>query len=108
MRSFPARAGTSWNPSQFSLGGRTNSRLHFEDEPIDTLLVLPPDGGWGWIIVLVSFLGNIFVDGSAYVFGLFLEDIAESMGSSETHISLASSIMTGCYFLSGKTRGFSS
>ena len=32
-----------------------------EEEPED--IPLPPDGGWGWVIVLSSFMCNLILDG---------------------------------------------
>ena len=36
-----------------------------------SLELLPPDGGYGWVVVFVGFLGSVLTDGIGYSFGLF-------------------------------------
>lgn len=42
----------------------------------------PPDGGWGWVILIASFLTNVVVDGVSLSFGIMQKEIInESQGS---------------------------
>ncbi|GJQ77080.1 hypothetical protein Trydic_g23651 [Trypoxylus dichotomus] len=66
-----------------------------------TYVVVPPDGGWGWVIVLASFICNFVAEGTMYSYGLLLEDIAIGLQTTTTNVSLANSLMTGFYFLFG-------
>ncbi len=34
-----------------------------------------PDGGFGWVVVVASFMCSLVVDGSANVFGILLEPL---------------------------------
>lgn len=72
-----------------------------EDEYIDTYISIPPDGGWGWIVVFASFICNFVADGAIYTFGIFLEDIANTYDTKSSTVSIGSSLMTGFYFMSG-------
>ena len=38
---------------------------------------IPPDGGWGWIIVCVSFVTNFMGWGTLLSSGVFLEEFCE-------------------------------
>lgn len=67
-----------------------------------TYVVIPPDGGWGWVVVAASFVCNFVAEGTMYSYGLFLEDVAEGLNTSTTNVSLANSLMTGFYFFFGK------
>lgn len=41
------------------------------------LVPLPPDGGWGWVVVLGSFFVHVFADGFVYSFGVLVETLME-------------------------------
>jgi hypothetical protein len=38
---------------------------------------LPPDGGWGWVVVAVSFVTNFMSWGTLLSSGVFLEEFCE-------------------------------
>jgi hypothetical protein len=73
-----------------------------EEIPSDEILV-PPDGGWGWMIVLASFLSNMIVDGIVFSFGILLTPIHEASKGTIPISSIAwvGSLATGFYFLAG-------
>lgn len=60
-----------------------------------------PDGGYGWVIVLASFLCNFTVDGICYTFGLFFNDFVLYFNSSKALTALAGSLLSGCYLTAG-------
>lgn len=62
----------------------------------------PPDGGWGWVVMVASFFNNFILDGIAYCFGVFLEEYIRYFGSSVSNTSLANSLLCGIYLLVGK------
>ena len=62
----------------------------------------PPDGGWGWMVVLASFLCNLVVDGIIFSFGLFLPEIAKSLSQTRGVVSWIGSLQAGCYLVVGK------
>lgn len=75
--------------------------LNEDEEVIDMLIVIPPDGGWGWVIVMAAFFMNLVMDGTMYTFGLFLEEISESFKKPKTKVAVANSLMSGFFFLVG-------
>lgn len=72
-----------------------------QEDIVYTLVVIPPDGGWGWVVLAASFLINFIMDGTIYSLGLFLEEIAEYMGTYPTRVAYASSILIGVNLLTG-------
>ncbi|CAH0552979.1 unnamed protein product [Brassicogethes aeneus] len=72
-----------------------------EDSEPEAAVVVPPDGGWGWVIVVASFMCNMVVDGIIFSFGAFLPGIAESFDVSKASVTLVGSLMSGFYLISG-------
>ncbi|RZB40362.1 MFS 1 domain containing protein [Asbolus verrucosus] len=77
MPSFSFSRRSSTEPHK-----ETSTPLVFPMKSIENLtekiLIIPPDGGWGWMVILGSFLCNFIVDGIIYTYGQFLEDISRS------------------------------
>ena len=46
-------------------------------------LPVPPDGGYGWVIVVAAFFSNFLVDGVANSFGTFMEGFENKFQSSK-------------------------
>ncbi|KAM7535516.1 hypothetical protein Aperf_G00000101910 [Anoplocephala perfoliata] len=62
---------------------------------------IPPDGGWGWVVLIGSFVCMFCVDGLSFTFGVLLPDVQESFQCSTTTISLAGSFIVGFTLISG-------
>ena len=45
--------------------------------------VVPPDGGWGWMVVFSSFLIHIIADGIVYSFGIFFVEFIDFFNASK-------------------------
>ncbi|OAD56098.1 Monocarboxylate transporter 12 [Eufriesea mexicana] len=88
-------------------GGYRNEELQLEDmqdnnnESIEVEMVVPPDGGWGWVIVAASFMCNLFVDGIIFSFGVFLNDISAAFAVSKARVALVGSLQSGFYLMAG-------
>lgn len=60
-----------------------------------------PDGGYGWVIVAVSFLAITVVDGVINSFGIFLSEFVKEFKVSEGKIAWVGSILAGVPLLVG-------
>jgi len=66
---------------------------------------VPPDGGWGWVVVLASFTCNLILDGIAYTFGVLLNPLVKDFHSDSATVSWVGSLLCGTYMLSGPLVG---
>ena len=73
-----------------------------EEANIVDLIPQPPDGGWGWMIVVASFMNHFIIDGIGYAFGTMLSTYSTYFGSSAATTGALMSTLIGCYLLSGE------
>lgn len=78
-----------------------SKRAYVAAGDISTFIVIPPDGGWGWVVVITAFVTNLVVDGAMMTYGIFKISIQESLQCSDSQIILPSSVMTACFFFTG-------
>lgn len=50
-------------------------------------VVVPPDGGWGWVVMIASFFCNVIVDGIVLTAGLLLDQIMTEFNCSKAEVS---------------------
>jgi len=65
----------------------------------ETFGYTPPDGGWGWVVVVASFLCLCVLDGISYTFGMFLDPLMKDMDCGRGGTSAAGSFQVGVYSL---------
>lgn len=80
---------------------KVRSQILQPNEVYETLIVVPPDGGWGWVVVLATFFTNFVADGTMYTFAIFVTDISTDIGATKTQVAIVNSLMAGFYYLSG-------
>lgn len=64
--------------------------------------LVPPDGGWAWMILVGSFVAFFFVNAISFSYGVILSDLQTEFECSTTIISLGGSLIVGCTLISGK------
>ncbi|XP_058463311.1 monocarboxylate transporter 12 [Malaya genurostris] len=69
---------------------------HEEPDNDDDYELIPPDGGWGWLVLAGSMLVNILVPGTIKSFGVLFVEFLEAFQASP---SAAAWIPALCYFL---------
>lgn len=72
-------------------------------EELEDELPVPPDGGWGWVVVAASFMIHVIADGVAYSFGVFIVEFLNYFeGSKRGELGWISSLMVGVTLGSGE------
>ncbi|XP_004932688.1 monocarboxylate transporter 7 [Bombyx mori] len=88
------------SPSSDESGlGRSDSPS--ENTEPEAALVVPPDGGWGWVVVGASFMCNVLVDGIIFSGGLLSSAIKDDFKISEGKVATVNSLLAGFYLLAG-------
>ncbi|XP_028966595.1 uncharacterized protein LOC100906583 [Galendromus occidentalis] len=62
---------------------------------------LPPDGGWGWMVVLASFAINLISDGVSSSLGVFLPDLTLYFKVGRGHAAWVASLFLSMPLLAG-------
>lgn len=63
--------------------------------------VTPPDGGWGWLVVLSSFMIHVIADGIVYSFGVFLTELVDYFQAGRGEITWVGSLQPAITFTVG-------
>ncbi|XP_052255650.1 monocarboxylate transporter 12-B-like isoform X2 [Dreissena polymorpha] len=65
------------------------------------LVPIPPDGGWGWVVTMASFMVGVIVDGICFTFGFFFNDFQEHFGTNRSVTASINSVLSGTYLTVG-------
>ncbi|XP_017069158.1 monocarboxylate transporter 9 isoform X2 [Drosophila eugracilis] len=77
------------------------SGRHLGSGMVFIYMVIPPDGGFGWMIMFLSFFAQLIIDGLIFTIGVLLPFIAKDMKVEITSVLFVASVQIGCYFTSG-------
>ncbi|XP_067949510.1 monocarboxylate transporter 12-like [Watersipora subatra] len=97
------RNGEPCSGTETSLQAPNNLSEDVESKIEQTLAktIEPPDGGWGWIVVLGSFLIHVIVDGITYSFGVIFIALLEDFQGGKGDTAWILSIFVGMTLGSG-------
>ncbi|CAJ0923750.1 unnamed protein product, partial [Mesorhabditis belari] len=82
--------------------------LDLTGNPVDVakqLLPVPPDGGYGWAIVMAAFFSNFIVDGICTCFTEFKQSYKDEFKGSDALTALIGSLLIGVYLFVGPIVG---
>ena len=64
-------------------------------------LPTPPDGGWGWMVVISSFLVHLIADGCAFSFGVLYAELLDYFGESKGKTAWVGSLFVSVPLMTG-------
>ncbi|KAL5963343.1 Monocarboxylate transporter 13 [Taenia solium] len=67
----------------------------------EAFVPVPPDGGWGWLVVFAAFVTNLIIDGICVSFGIMVADLVEHFNASVATVMLMGSLLLGVYQIVG-------
>ncbi|CAB3220067.1 unnamed protein product [Arctia plantaginis] len=72
-----------------------------EETEITAEVSVPPEGGWGWVVVFGSFACTFILDGVFFTFGSIFKDMTDDLGIDGTLVALINSITVALYLICG-------
>ncbi len=63
---------------------------------------IAPDGGWGWVVLLASFLSSVIVDGVCFTFGIFYIEFLDHFQEKKGKTAWIGSVLNGTYMVMGQ------
>lgn len=84
---------------------RTQRKRHHNERTSEPNISPSLDGGYGWVIVVSSFICNMIVDGISNSFGIFIMSFSNTFQEDKGKVALASSVNVGMHLLVGPLVG---
>ncbi|XP_031355587.1 uncharacterized protein LOC116179864 [Photinus pyralis] len=84
----------------------SSSSSSSSSESIELSEARPPDGGWGWVIVAVSFIVNVIADGITFSFGVIFPEFLNYFGEDRSKTAWIGSLFMAMPLLSGPIASF--
>ncbi|XP_005177096.1 monocarboxylate transporter 10 [Musca domestica] len=79
-----------------------DGKEQFEDvDNATAAVVVPPDSGWAWVVMVASFLCCTIIDGIVFCSGFIQDDLIKEFNVSKFYVSFVSSLLSGCYLMAG-------
>lgn len=73
----------------------------FDEVEVTAQITVPPDGGWGWVVVIASFIIGFTIDSVLFTFGTLLGNISKDLKMAESLIALVNSTTVASYYCMG-------
>ncbi len=96
---------TNKKPVEMKEMNKNGGGQHDEQEEEDISQrphIVPPDGGWGWVVMMAAFGCNIIVDGIIFSFGPIVSNLSEVLGEPMSVVAWVASLLQGFYLLAGR------
>ena len=92
----------SLKPAQGDAANGKDTRRPTAKSPLRTPTpATPPDGGWGWMIVVSSFMVSVLVDGVCFSAGIFFNPFRSYFGTTKAQTAWVGSVLNGSYLTIG-------
>lgn len=66
----------------------------------------PPDGGWGWVVVVAAFVTNLIADGVTFTFGIIYVDLLRYFGEGKSKTAWIGGLFMSMPLISGPVASY--
>lgn len=70
----------------------TYEHIKIEETEVAAEIFIPPDGGWGWVVLVCSFSCTMLLNGTGHTFGPLLPDICVDLTLGEAAVASVNSL----------------
>jgi len=85
------------------IGQQAAQVLDTDDVDQPRTVALPPDGGWGWVVVAAAFISNLIVGGVCYMFGIIMPELLHYFQAGKGKTAFVGSVVPGTMSIVGKS-----
>lgn len=93
-------------PSSDDVSSSSSSSSSSDDSDEIIPEALPPDGGWGWVVVAAAFMVNLIADGVTFSFGVIFVEFLNYFGQNRSKTAWIGSLFMAMPLLSGPIASF--
>lgn len=98
LTSTPSHCGTCYSDDADSdvddMGDESSQEEQFSEPQ-------PPDGGWGWVVVIAAFVTNLIADGVTFTFGIIYVDLLRYFGEGKSKTAWIGGLFMSMPLISG-------
>jgi hypothetical protein len=99
---FVTRGSLASTPSQCDEGD-TEDEASLEEQFSERQ---PPDGGWGWVVVVAAFVTNLIADGVTFTFGIIYVDLLRYFGEGKSKTAWIGGLFMSMPLISGPVASY--
>lgn len=98
--------GKNYTTTQQTSPSTSSSSSSSDQDSLDISEARPPDGGWGWVVVLASFIVNLIADGITFSFGVIFVEFLNYFGQNRGTTAWIGGLFMAMPLLSGPIASF--
>ncbi|XP_054168273.1 uncharacterized protein LOC128965587 [Oppia nitens] len=96
-----SKQNSGQSTSSTTIGSNNSNHFKSNNCQNNKRVDIPPDGGWGWVVVFASFMINFISDGVSFSFGIIFLELVDHFGESKSKTSWVGSLFLSIPLITG-------